>query len=341
MAEKRFFKSTGPLPIEELAKEFDCEIIGDDSLLISGISSLDDAGPGEATIFTSSKYKLKLRHSKASACIISDKDAPLAPQGMTLLICDNPYATYAKMLAKFYGEQMSNYEISSKAYIAPSAKIAKKVSIGPGAYIGDNAIIGEQTTIAANSHIGSGVEIGKNCKIGPNSVVQYAILGNKVILHPGVLIGQDGFGYANDGDQLYKIEQIGMVKIGDEVEIGAGTCIDRGALSDTVIGNGTKIDNLVQIGHNVQIGRSCIVCGQVGIAGSTIIEDGVVIGGQAGISGHITIGKGSKIAAQSGVMNNVTPGDIIGGTPAMDIKMWHKQSAYLRQAIKRKTKEDK
>jgi UDP-3-O-[3-hydroxymyristoyl] glucosamine N-acyltransferase len=341
MTKKRFFESTGTFPIQELAKEFNCEIVGDNKLTLTDISSLDDAGPGEITIFTNGKYKHKLARSKASACIIADKDAPLAPEGMTLLISDNPYATYAKILAKFYGEQVASYDISEQAYISPGAKIGKKVSIGPGAYIGDGAVIGEHVIIAANSYIGENVTIDNNCNIGPNVVIQYAILGKNVVLHPGVKIGQDGFGYANEGQELYKIKQIGMVMIGNEVEIGAGTCIDRGALRNTVIGDGTKIDNLVQIGHNVQIGRSCIICGQVGIAGSTVIDDGVIIGGQAGISGHITIGKGAKIAAQSGVINNIATNETVGGTPAVEITTWHRQSAYLRQLAKRKNNEDK
>jgi UDP-3-O-[3-hydroxymyristoyl] glucosamine N-acyltransferase len=207
------------------------------------------------------------------------------------------------------------------------ARLEDQVVVDPGAVIGPRAEIGTGTTIGANAVIGPDVRIGRNCSIGPNASVLYALIGDRVILHAGVKIGQDGFGFAVGKDAHEKVPQIGRVIIQDNVEIGANTTIDRGALLDTVIGEGTKIDNLVQVGHNVTIGRHCMIVAQTGISGSTTLGDFVLLGGQVGIAGHLDIGSGAAIAAQSGVVRDVAQNSRMAGTPARPIR------AYLRDKI--------
>jgi len=240
------------------------------------------------------------------------EDLPLVPNDTTKIICRDPYITYAYVLDLLVEEALETH-IPSHTSISKSAKIGTNCAIGPNCYIGDNVVIGDGVIIGHNVTL-------QNCHIGNNS-----------ILHPGVRIGQDGFGFILGVDgNMKKIKQLGMVIIGTNVEIGANTSVDRGSINDTIIGDYTKIDNLVQIGHNVTIGKNCIICAQVGIAGSTIIGDYVIIGGQSGISGHISIGNKVQIAAKSGVIGDINDNLKVGGYPAINITDWHRQSILLR-----------
>ena len=216
----------------------------------------------------------------------------------------------------------------------PLARLEAGVTVDPGAVIGPHAEIGSGTMVGASAVIGPHVRIGRDCAIGAHASLSHALVGNRVIIHPGARIGQDGFGFAMSARGHLKVPQVGRVIIQDDVEIGANSTVDRGANRDTIIGEGSKIDNLVQIGHNVRIGRHCVIVAQVGISGSTDIGDFAVIGGQAGITGHLTIGSGAQVAAQSGVMNNVPPGARWGGSPAKDIREWFKTIAGVERLLK-------
>ena len=229
--------------------------------------------------------------------------------------------------------------ISNAAFLGQDVKTEKDVIIEPSCVVGPNASIGEGSHILAGSVIGANVQIGRNCTIGPSATITHTFIGDGVIIHPGVAIGQDGFGFAMGPSGHKKVPQIGRVIIQDDVEIGANTTIDRGANRDTIIGEGSKIDNLVQIGHNVVLGRHCIIVGLVGISGSATLGDFVVVAGQAGIIGHVTVGSGAQIGGGSGVHRDVEPGEKIMGYPSIPADLWmHKAAKTVREAKNWRTK---
>lgn len=343
MADPKFFKKEGPFTLIELAEisglsSGDIEVRGniDPSVLkITGVASLDKAGPNEIGFLDNVKYVRSFSESNAGACIARRKHADKAPHGMALLISDNPYAIYARIATAFFPIFKELGTISKNSYIDKTAKIGKGCRVDSGAVIEADVEIGDNCHIAANVVIGHGVAIGSDSYIGANATITYAIIGERVIIHQGVHIGQDGFGFAFENDGYIKVPQVGRVIIGDDVEIGASTCIDRGSGPDTIIGSGTKIDNLVQIGHNVNMGKNCIIVSQVGISGSTKIGDYVTIGGQAGLTGHLYIGAGAKIAAQSGVMRDVPANSAVCGAPAIPIQQFHRQTVILQSLVKK------
>ena len=337
MVNTRFFQTNIELKISDIL-EFTGSRLENNTKLnskIYGIAALDKASIGDVSFFNNPKYLDEFKQSKAEFCFVSDKNIDHAPNDMTLLITKDPYKSYALLSSKLY-----NDAAPKKSYIAPSAIIGKNCKIGKNcciadyAVIGDNVIIGDNTIIAAHVYIGESCIIGENCMINPQVTISYAQIGSRVIIHPGVRIGQDGFGFAVN----VKIPQLGGVLIGDDVEIGANTTIDRGAGPDTIIGDMTKIDNLVQIAHNVVIGKSCFIVSQVGISGSTKIGDYVVIGGQAGVSGHLEIGSNIQVAAKSGVQRNLESNKIYGGFPIAPINEWRRQSVALKNLVKKKSR---
>ena len=338
MVDSRFFQNSGAIRLSEVAALTGAIISaganGDGDF--TDVAPLDHAGPKDISFLDNIKYLEFFSASKAGACFVRSKFAARAPNGMALLVTDDPYYAYALLARHFYPEPKAIPGISPRAEIAPTATIGKEVRIDSGVVIGAHAEIGDNCWIGANTVIGDGVTIGSGSRIGANCTLSHCLLGSRAILHRGINIGQDGFGFAASKRGIVKVPQLGRVLIGDDVEIGSGTCIDRGAGPDTVIGSFTKIDNLVQIGHNVQVGKYVIIVSQCGIAGSTHIGDGAQLGGQVGIAGHVHIGAGAKLAAQAGIMTDIPPGATYGGSPAVPVRDWHRQTVAIANLVKKK-----
>lgn len=342
MADPRFHTNHGPFPLACLAEIGGASLDrdADPDLLVRDVAPLDSAGPAELSFLDHRRYRDALRRSRAGACLLAPADAALAPPGMALLLTARPYLAFARIAQAFYAAPQPAQFPDGPAAIDPSAAIAPDVRLGPGVVIGAGARIGPGCRIGPHAAIGRHVEIGADCVIGAHVTITHSLIGARVTCHPGVRIGQDGFGFAPDASGHVKMPQLGRVLIGDDVEIGANTTIDRGAGPDTVIGAGTWIDNLVQIGHNVRVGRGCIITAQVGIAGSTQLEDFVALGGQAGLAGHLRIGQGARIAAQSGVIGDIAAGDTVMGCPAVPIRQFFRGQATLLRLARKKEAAD-
>jgi UDP-3-O-[3-hydroxymyristoyl] glucosamine N-acyltransferase len=337
-----FFERAGPFSLRAMAEASGASPAGEVDLdvKIKDVRPLDAAGAGDLSFLDNPKYLPLFTQTGATACLVAPKFASQAPAGTAALVTAEPYRGFAKVLALFYPDALKPKAARNGAGalggIDPSARLEDSVTIEPGAVIGPEAAIGSGTTIAAGTVIGYRVYVGRDCYIGPNATLTHTLVGNRVTIHSGASIGQDGFGFAMGRAGHLKVPQIGRVIIQDDVEIGANTTIDRGALRDTVIGEGTKIDNLVQIGHNVVIGRHCIIVAQTGISGSAELGDFVALGGQVGVVGHVKIGAGAQIAGSSNVRGNVPPGVRWGGTPAKPTRLWFRELTILRQLAERK-----
>ena len=307
---------------------------------IKGVAPLDQGRKGDLVFLDNPKYAAQLAGTEASACLVQERYADRVPGHVVALIAREPYRACALVTARLFptaARPQSLFDahgVSPGASLHPLARLEADVVVDPGAVIGPRAEIGAGAVIGANAVIGPDVRIGRNSCVGAGATVSNALIGDRVIIHPGVRIGQDGFGFAMGAGGHLKVPQIGRVVIQDDVEIGANSTIDRGANRDTIIGEGTKIDNLVQIAHNVVIGRHCVIVSQVGISGSTELGDYVVVGGQAGVTGHLRIGMGAQIGAQSGVMADVPPGAKMGGSPAKNAREWLKGVATLDRLVK-------
>jgi len=328
-----FFRRNGPYSAAELAAEVGAGLAGGAGAgkAISDIRPLSDAGPEHLSFLDNRKYINDLQNTTAGACLIREQFADKLPSHTLGLFTDHPYHALARALMLFYPEAGHPLVATpGDTPIHPDACIEDGVVIEPGVVVGANAQIGKGSQLCAGAVIGARVRIGRDCFIGPNANVTHALLGDRVILHAGVCIGQDGFGFAMGPAGHLKVPQIGRVIIQNDVEIGANSAVDRGALDDTVIGEGTKIDNLVQIGHNVRMGRHCVIAGQVGISGSTVLEDFVAMGGQSACVGHIRIGAGAQIAAASGLSHSVPRGERWGGIPARPVSQWSREVALLK-----------
>ena len=343
MNEPAFFRrAVAPTLAEVLAQTGAKAVDGADlTIEILGVGPLDTAGPGQITFLDNPKYADQLASTRASACFVSERYASKVPAETVALVSADPYRAFARTVGWLFpdamrpGSSFAASGVSPMSFVHPEARLEPGVVVDPGAVVGPRAAIGTGTIIGAHAVIGSDVRIGRNCSIGAGATIQHCLIGDRVIVHPGARIGQDGFGFAMSPKGHLKVPQIGRVIVQNDVEIGANTTIDRGANRDTVIGEGTKIDNLVQIGHNVSIGRHCVIVSQVGISGSTTIGDFAAIGGQVGVAGHLKIGMGAQIAAQSGVMNEVPAGERWGGSPAQPMREWLRCIAYLQRLGKR------
>lgn len=333
MADKRFYQKSGPYTLQYLAVVCKATLTphADPNQAITDVASLNKAGATHISFLHNLKYVDQFKQTKAAACLVTPEYAKYAPPGVSVLLSSQPYRAYGQVAALFYPYLKKESVISPQAVIHSTAKIGKNCYIGPFAVIGAHVTVGDGCEIEAHSVIDSGVELGKECRIGPNVTISYALVGSHVIIKPGARIGQKGFGFHMDKEGHFNIPQLGRVIIGDNVEIGANTTVDRGAEMDTEIRYGTRVDNLVQIGHNVQIGENSVIVAQVGISGSTQLGRFVVVAGQAGIAGHLTIGDGVKIAAQSGVMRDIAEGQTVAGFPSVPVQQWHRQTTALRK----------
>ncbi len=334
-----FFFPALPLTLRDIALrvQSDLPLYAQGDRLISGIASLELAQPCDLVYMDNPRYINALKDTQAGICFVSIKFAHYVPSGTVSCVVKNPYRAFTVIASYFFPEALSPQPILAKpgvstgTHIHPTACVDPTATLDIGAIIGAGASIGPRSIIGAHTVIGPRVTIGADTSVGSGATILCAHVGDRVIIHTGVRIGQDGFGFALGGGVPLKVPQIGGVLIEDDVEIGANTTIDRGSLRDTFIGQGTKIDNLVQIGHNVVIGRGCIIVAQVGISGSTTLEDGVIIAGQAGLSGHLHIGRGAQLAGASHASKDIPAGSRWGGTPARPLRQWIREDAVLRR----------
>jgi UDP-3-O-[3-hydroxymyristoyl] glucosamine N-acyltransferase len=338
MADPRFFDRAGPFTLEALAALSGAQLLHPQGggRLLRDVSPLETAGPEDVSFLENRKYLETFTRSRAGAVFVDRHVAGRAPPGMTLLVSNEPYRAYALAAQAFYPTRPITPHRATSAVIDPTASVPEDCDVGPNAVIEQNARLGRRCRVGANTVIAAGVEVGDDCRIGANVTLSHCVIGSRVVLHPGVRIGQEGFGFVPDPGGPIKVPQLGRVLIGDDVDIGANTTIDRGSGPDTVIGPGSMIDNLVQIGHNVTLGRCCILAGQVGISGSTRLDDFVMVGGQGGLAGHLRIGSGARIAAKSGIMRDIAAGETVCGSPAVPLTEFMRQTAVLQRLARKK-----
>ncbi len=300
---------------------------------ISDIATLQKADKTQISFFTSGQYFDQFQITKAGFCFLDEKSQTKAPQGLTAIIHKNPYFAYSQIVAAFY--KTKDVDFDGKNLIHPTAKVGEGTKIGPNAYLGKNVEIGKNCFIGPSASVMDNCIVGDNCIINSNVVISFAVIGNNCGFLNGAKIGQDGFGFAHNAGVNHKIIQLGIVEIGNDVEIGANSCIDRGAIENTKISDGVKIDNLVQIAHNVTIGKGTVMAGCSAVAGSTKIGSYVQVGGGCSIGGHISIGDGVRIAGMSGVMRDIEPMQVVAGIPVQPIRDWHKINTKLLALIKK------
>jgi UDP-3-O-[3-hydroxymyristoyl] glucosamine N-acyltransferase len=338
MADPRFFDRAGPFSVEALAALSGARLRdpAQGGRMLTDVAPLESAGPDDVTFLDNRKYLGAFSQSRAGAAFVEERVADRAPSGMALLLSSEPYKAFARAAQAFYPARPVVSRRAPSAVIDPQAIVPADCDIGHHVVIEAGVRLGARCQIGPNTVIHAGVELGEDCRVGANVTLSHCRIGARVVLHPGVRIGQAGFGFAPDRGGPVKIPQLGRVIIGDDVDIGANTTVDRGSGHDTTIGPGTMIDNLVQIGHNVVLGRGCILAGQVGISGSTRLGDFVMAGGQAGLAGHINIGSGARIAAKAGLMRDVDAGTTVAGAPAVPITSWMRQVAILQRLARKK-----
>jgi UDP-3-O-[3-hydroxymyristoyl] glucosamine N-acyltransferase len=343
MAEPMFFTRSAGLTVAEIVELTGAAPlrVASSDLRITGVAPLDRAGPNDLVFFDKAKFAAELESTQASICLTNERLAAQVPSRILALRTPDPYRAFIAVSRALFPGAMrpsSLFEaagVTEGAYVHPAARLENGVTIDPGVVIGPRAEIGAGTIIAAGATIGPDVRVGRDCMIGAGAAIMHALIGDRVIVHSGARIGQDGYGYVAGPKGQEKIPQIGRVIIQDDVEIGTNTTIDRGSIRDTVIGEGSKIDNLVQIGHNTLIGRHCILAGHVGISGSVTIGDHAVLGGKVGVADHVTIGEGAVFAGGSAVRSDVPAGERWGGYPAVPAREWLRGSALLRRLTRR------
>ncbi len=315
------------VPLAELAGLVGGKVEGDPTLEVRGVASLEEAGEGEITFLAELKNMRRLEKTRASAAIV-----PLSLPSFSkpVIRTPNPYLAYAKIQAFFSCQRLSPRGIDPRSVIGEGVKIGEDVSIYPYVYIGDGSQIGDRVVLFPGVCLGESTRIGEGSILYANvAIMNRCVIGKRVIIHPGTIIGSDGFGFAREEDHYVKIPQVGIVQVDDDVEIGANCAIDRAAMGKTWIKRGVKTDNLVQIGHNVIIGENTLIVAQVGIAGSTQVGNQAALGGQVGVAGHLKIGDGVRVGGQAGVTQNVAAGQVVSGTPAFAHREWLKASVVF------------
>ena len=333
MPDPRFFESTGPLSLEAVCRLAGTPVpSGAGDLKIDRAAIASRGGVGAVAFVTARAFLAELRDNPPSACFVPESLAADLPAGCLALIHRNPQGAYALVAAALHAPRRH----VGAAAISPEARFEPGVRLGPGVVVGQGAAIGSGTVIGPNTVIGPGVAIGRNCQVGANVSLGFALVGDRVKILSGSVIGEPGFGATAGSTGLIDIPQLGRVILQDGVTIGACTTIDRGAYEDTVIGENTKIDNLVQIAHNVRIGRNCVLAGQVGISGSVTIGDGCQFGGKAGVADHIAIGEGARIGASGGVLKDVPAGETWSGFPAQPVQRWLREVAWVSRSAGRR-----
>ncbi len=318
--------------LEELAAFIGGEVLGDPSLVISGVSGLSEAGPSQLSFYGNARYRQQLLATKAAAVLINGEAPPRAD--LTYVRVGNPHLAFAKISSLFHPGPTFEPGVHAGAFVHPTAQVDPSATLMHGAVVEAGAQVGARTVLFPNAYVGAQARVGHGCLLYPGAVVrERCLIGDRVVLHANSVVGADGFGFALDLEkpEHFKIPQAGIVRIEDDVELGACSCVDRATLGETVIGRGTKIDNLVQIAHNVRVGPLSILCAQVGVSGSTELGQGVVLAGQVGVVGHVRLGDMVKVGAQSGVSNSVPDGQAVSGSPAVEHKTWLKSSAVVGQ----------
>ncbi len=330
VGDPRFFARTGPHTLAAIVDAAKAEA-PPRRLMFTGIAPLQTATAEQVSFLDNKKYLDALEATGAGAVIVHPDLAHRVPSTAVAIQTTEPYVAWARVASLFFPVPPAVPGIHASAVVSPDARVDPTAEIGPLAVIGARAEIGPRCRVGALAVIGDGVVIGRDCRIGPQATVTHALIGDRVYIYPGARIGQDGFGFAISADGYLSVPQIGRVVIEDDVEIGANTTIDRGSMHDTVVGAGSRLDNLVMIAHNVRIGRACVIVSQVGISGSTILEDQVMVAGQAGLIGHLHIGQGARIGAQAGVMADVPARAEIVGSPAQPVRSFFREIATLRR----------
>jgi UDP-3-O-[3-hydroxymyristoyl] glucosamine N-acyltransferase len=319
--------------LAELAAQVSGTVEGDGNLRIRGLASLEEAGPGELSFYGNPRYRTQLGTTRAAAVLLPPGE-PVTRTDVAWVRVASPHLAFARLLSLFHSGPRPAPGVHSRAEVHPSARVDPSATVMALAVVEAGAVVGARSVLWPGAYLGEGSRLGEDCVLQAGAVVrERCVLGDRVVLQPGVVVGSDGFGFAFDpaGPAHVKVPQVGTVRIEDDVEVGAGSCIDRATTGETFIGRGTKIDNLVQIAHNVRVGPLSIVCAQVGISGSTEVGAGVVLAGQVGIVGHVSVGDGARVAAGSGVPHDVPPGATVSGSPAVEHALWLRQSAALKQ----------
>ena len=343
MIDQHFFHRSGPFSLGRVAEAVGGQLSNPAAadVMVHDIADPEHAGQNDLSVFSDAKYQDVCVKSHACAVVTTRQMAELLPGKQNILFVAQPRLASAQISNLFYPPKPLEARIHASAQIDPSAVIGGGSQVDACAVIESNVVIGARCYIGACAVIGSGVTIGDDCRIGATTTISHAKIGSRVRLSTAVSIGGEGFGFVPCPTGLLKMSQLGRVIIEDDVDIGSNCAVDRGALGDTVIGRGTKIDNLVQVGHNVRIGKYCVFAGQAGVAGSATIGDEVMVGGQVAISDHLTVGSRARIAGKSGVMRDVAEGETVAGYPAVPVRVWHRQTIALTQLSSRKPKPER